>query len=87
MYKSILILLIVSVTATFSQTNSGKNGAVVTGSTSGGKFEKVGSAGGQFLKIPIGGRGVGMGGAYNFSINGNNEGILPNSLNPIQPVA
>ena len=69
MYKSILILLIVSVTATFSQTNSGKNGAVVTGSTSGGKFEKVGSAGGQFLKIPIGGRGVGMGGAFSSVVN------------------
>jgi len=63
MYKIILILIIATATSVFAQTNSGGS-TQITGSTSGGDFEKVGSAGGQFLKIPIGGRGVGMGGAF-----------------------
>lgn len=63
MFKLILILLIATGTSVFGQTNSGGS-TQVTGTTSQGDFEKVGSAGGQFLKIPIGGRGVGMGGAF-----------------------
>jgi hypothetical protein len=33
--------------------------------TSGGEFKKVGAAGGQFLKIPVGARANGMAGAFN----------------------
>lgn len=57
------ITLILIITALFSFESFAQD-RVVTGTTSGGDFEKVGSAGAQFLKIPIGGRGVGMGGAF-----------------------
>lgn len=63
MFKLLIILIVVSSIQLFAQTNS-DNKTQITGSSSEGEFEKVGSSGSQFLKIPVGGRGVGMGGAF-----------------------
>ncbi len=44
-------------------------GGAVSGSTTGETFVKVGAAGAQFLKIPIGARGNGLAGAYSSLCN------------------
>lgn len=43
---------------------SAENESASLGSTAGGTFTKVGAAGSQFLKLGVGARGTGMGGAY-----------------------
>ena len=68
MLKLIIILALVS-TVTLAQTNSGGGTQQVTGSSSIGEFEKVGSSGAQFLKVPIGGRGAAMGSAFTSVVN------------------
>lgn len=44
-------------------------GGAISGSTTGETFVKVGAAGSQFLKIPIGARGNGLAGAYSSLCN------------------
>jgi hypothetical protein len=56
--KLILIAFLVSANYAFAVNEN------TQGSTSGTNFQKVASAGSQFVKIPVGARGTAMGGAY-----------------------
>lgn len=70
MKKSLIILILFVGSALYGQTNSGGQQTIITGSSNvDGDFEKVGSAGAQFLKVPIGGRGSSMGGAFTSVVN------------------
>ncbi|MFM8457243.1 MAG: PorV/PorQ family protein, partial [Ignavibacteria bacterium] len=61
--KHILALAVMALTLPSMQAED-----IVSGS-SGGEFKKVGAAGAQFLKIGVGARGNGMGGAYSSLAN------------------
>ncbi len=57
-YSKMFILFCITIYSAFSVDNN-----LVTGSSTGESFKKVGAAGAQFLKIGVGGRGTAMGGA------------------------
>lgn len=66
MKKTFLIVLAIIL---IGKTEAFSIGGAVSGSTTGEKFVKVGAAGAQFLKIPIGARANGMAGAYSSVCN------------------
>lgn len=66
MKKAFLIVLAIIL---IGKTEAFSIGGAVSGSTVGEKFVKVGAAGAQFLKIPIGARANGMAGAYSSVCN------------------
>ncbi len=60
-FLSVICILVLTV---FGSSKLKAVGESSTGASSGGKFEKIGVAGAQFLKIGVGARGNAMGGAY-----------------------
>lgn len=66
MKKLIAVLTIITV---FGVVDALAVGGSISGSTTGESFVKVGAAGAQFLKIPIGARGNGLAGAYSSLTN------------------
>jgi|DewCreStandDraft_4_1066084.scaffolds.fasta_scaffold00022_260 hypothetical protein len=63
-FTILLILSLIPIPATFLKAVDD-----ISSGSSAGKFEKVGAAGAQFLKIPIGARGTGMAGAFGSVVN------------------